>query len=238
LALPPNEITDDVFVREVNEELQRDELLSLWQRYGKPAIAVIVALLLAWAGYLYWQHRKAQAVGLQGEDYTQVIDTLTSGSDEGALAKLAAIKKSDATGYHAPASLLEGGIGLQKNEPKKAVTAFGAVASDTSAAQPWRDLALIRQTATEFDTLKPETIVARLKPLVVAGTPWFGSAGEMTAAAYLRMNKTDAAAKLFADLAKDESVPESIRNRSSEMANALGVESNRPVPKGEKEGTQ
>jgi hypothetical protein len=238
LALPPNEITDNVFVREVDEELQRDQLLSLWQRYGKPAVAGIVVLLLAWAAYLYWQHRKDQAVGLQGEDYTQVIDTLTSGSDLGALAKLGSIRKSDATGYHAPAGLIEGSIGLQKNEPKKAAAAFGTVVADANAAKPWRDLALIRQTAAEFDTLSPDAIISRLKPLAVAGNPWFGSAGEMTAMAYLRLNKPDLAAKMFADLAKDETVPESIRNRTSEKANALGVDSNRPAPKGEKEGTQ
>ncbi len=238
MALPPNEITDDVFVREVDEELQRDQLFGLWQRYGKPAIGVIIALLLAWAGYLYWQHRKEQAIGLQGEDYTKVIDTLTAGSDVGTQPKLDSIRKSDAIGYHAPAALLEGGINLQKNNPKKALAAYGSVVGDTKAAQPWRDLALIRQTATEFDTLKPETIVTRLKPLAVVGNPWFGSAGEMTAAAYLRMNKPDLAAKLFADLAKDETVPESIRTRSSEMANALGVESISPALKGAKEGTQ
>ena len=36
----------------------------------------------------------------------------------------------------------------------------------------------------EFDTLKPEEVIARLQPLAKPGQPWFGSAGELTAMAY------------------------------------------------------
>lgn len=235
MALPPINTTEDVFVREVNEELQKDHLLTLWQRYGKPALGAIIGLLLLWAGWLFWQNREAKAHGLEGEKFTQVIDALSAGSDAGVEAKLKEISKSGAGGYHAPAGLTLASLAVQKGDAKAAASAFGAVVADKDIAQPWRDLALIRQTATEFDTLKPDVAIARLKPIAVAGNPWFGSAGEMTAMAYIRMNKPDLAGKMFAALAKDEGVPETIRNRSSEMANALGVESARPAAK---EGTQ
>ena len=235
MALPPINITEDVFVREVNEELQKDQFLTLWQRYGKPALGGVIGLLLLWASWLFWQNREAKADGLVGEKFTQVIDSLSAGSDAGVEAKLKEIGKSGAAGYHAPAGLTLASLALQKGDAKAAAAAFGAVVADKDIAQPWRDLALIRQTATEFDTLKPDVAVARLKPIAVAGNPWFGSAGEMTAMAYLKMNKPDLAGKMFAALAKDEGVPETIRNRSSEMANALGVDSARPAAK---EGTQ
>jgi hypothetical protein len=234
LALPPINTTDDVFVREVNEELQRDELLSLWDRYGKKTLGVIGLLLTGWAGLLLWNNHQAKAYGLQGEKLTEVVDLLQSNSDPKTGEKLQEIVKSDATGFHAPAGMILGGIALQKGDPKKAIAAFSGVVADQNAAQPWRDLALIRQTAAELDSLKPDAIVARLKPLAIAGKPWFGSAGEMLAITYLNMKKPELAGKLFADMAKDEKVPESIRNRSSEMANALGVPSTPPAAK---EGT-
>ena len=55
------------------------------------------------------------------------------------------------------------------------------------------------------------------------GNPWFGSAGEMVAIAQLKLNRPQQAARLFADMAKDESVPESIRSRAEQMAGSLGV---------------
>ena len=72
--------------------------------------------------------------------------------------------------------------------------------------------------------MKPDEVVAKLKPLAVAGKPFFGSAGEMTAIAYLQMNKTREAGALFAALAKDEGVPESIRSRAVQLAGVLGVD--------------
>jgi hypothetical protein len=113
---------------------------------------------------------------------------------------------------------------LAKNDLKGAAAAYAAIAADMSVAQPFRDVALIRQTASEFDTLKPEQVVDRLKPLAIEGKPWFGSAGEMTAIAYLKMNKNREAGMLFAAMAKDEGVPESIRSRSVQLASVLGVD--------------
>ena len=82
----------------------------------------------------------------------------------------------------------------------------------------------IRRPAAEFDTLTPADVVARLRPLAVAGKPWFGSAGEMTGIAYLKMGRTREAGAVFAALAKDEGVPESIRSRSVQLAGVLGVD--------------
>ena len=114
--------------------------------------------------------------------------------------------------------------------PKAAAAIYGRVAADAALPQPYRDLALVRQTAAEFDTLPPATVIARLTPLAKAGNPWFGSAGEMVGAAYLKQNNPKAAAPIFAAVAKDESVPETIRSRAVQMAGTLGVDAI-PEPK-------
>ena len=69
--------------------------------------------------------------------------------------------------------------------------------------EPYRDLALVRATALEFDTLKPEEVIARLEPLSKPGKPWFASAGELTAMAYLKQGRSEQAGKLFAAIAAD-----------------------------------
>ncbi len=65
-------------------------------------------------------------------------------------------------------------------------------------------------------------MIARLKPLVVPGGPWFGSAGELTAAAYLKLGNKAQAAPLLVSIARDETVPPTIRGRAGSMAIALG----------------
>ena len=217
-STPP---TQEAFLREVDEELRRDELQSLWQRYGRLGIAIIVLLLAAWGGWLYWQAERNKASGLEGEQLSQALDA--------ALAKLGPLTRSKNVGYRASAKMAEAGVALGKDDFSGAARIYGEVASDTSVPQPWRDLALIRQTAAEFDSIKPELVVTRLRPLAAKGNPWFGSAGEMVAAAYLKMGKAELAGKMFADIGKDENVPETIRSRAVQMAGSLGVDS-APLP--------
>lgn len=197
---------------------------SLWRRYGRWAVGAAVLVLAAWGGWIYWQHRQTEASGLEGEKLSQAVDDLQAGNADAATAKLNTLATSDNDGYRATAKMGQAAITLQKGDLAGAAKKFGEVANDTTLDQPWRDLALIRQTATEFDTMKPGEVVARLKPLAVKGSPWFGSAGEMVAAAYLKMNKPDLAGRLYGEIGKDEGVPETIRSRAVQMASALGVD--------------
>ncbi len=220
-SVPPS---SEVFAREVDEELRKDELQSLWQRYGKLAIAAVVLVLAAWGGWLYWQSEQRKAAGLEGEQMAAALDQLQAGSDAQAQAKLRALAASERDGYSVSAKLALAAAAIQRGDTKAAAKGFGEIASDEDIAQPWRDLALVRQTAAEYDSLPPATIIARLKPLAVKGHPWFGSAGEMVAVAYLNSGQSAQAGRLFAEIGKDEQVPESIRSRSVQMAGALGVD--------------
>ena len=64
----------------------------------------------------------------------------------------------------------------------------------------------------------------RLEPLAKPGEPWFGTAGEMTALALVKQGKKQEAGQLFAAIAKDKTVPQSIRDRAVQVAGTLGVD--------------
>lgn len=222
MAVTPH--TDEAFLREVDEELRRDQLTSFWTRYGRWLVGGIGIALALFGGALYWHHRQTEAAGVAGERLTAALDDLTAQRVDAASGSLATLAASDVDGVRASAKFSQGNVLLQKNDLKGAAAKFGEIAADTSLAQPFRDLGLIRQTSAEFDTLKPDIVVTRLKPLVVKGNPWFGSAGELVAAAYLRMNRNDLAGPMFAQIAKDETVPATIRQRAVQMAGVLGID--------------
>lgn len=220
-STPP---TNEAFLREVDDELRRDQFASVWQRWGKWIILALVAALAALAGFLYWQSRQAAAAGVEGEQLSSVMDDLAAGKTSALAPQLNALSASNVPGYKAAAKLTLADLAAQKNDLKGAAAQYGVVAADTSLAQPYRDLALIRQTATEYDTLKPEQVVARLKPLAIPGNPWFGSAGEMVGVAYMRMNKPDLAGATFKAMIADEQVPSTIRSRIVQLAGIYGVD--------------
>jgi hypothetical protein len=226
LALRPD--TDPnankAFLREVNEEYRRDQLAQFWTRWGKVAIGALVAALVLFAGWLYWQHRQAEAAGVEGERMQAAFDQLAAGQAAQAQPVLAQLATSGSDGYRATATFSEADILLSKNDLKGAAAKFAGIAADAGMAQPFRDLALIRQTAAEFDTLRPQVVIERMRPLTVPGSAFLGSAGEMMAVAQIRLGQNKEAGALFGRIARDENVPPSLRQRAVQMAGVLGVD--------------
>jgi len=227
LAVTPN--TDEAFLREVDEELRRDQLASVWTRYGRWLIGAIVLALALFGGAIYWRYHQEQVAGDQGEKLQKVYDDLIAQNVAATKAPLAELAGSKVAGYRAMARFTQADLLLQNKDIKGAAAKFAEIATDPSVGQPLRDLALIRQTNVEFDTLKPEVVVGRLRTLATQGSPWFGSAGELVGAAYIKMNKPDLAAALFRQMSNDETVPESIRHRAATLAESMSAGAISPV---------
>jgi hypothetical protein len=222
LALPPS--TEDTFVREVDEELRRDELLGFWQRYGRWLIAGVASLLAAYAGYLWWSNRVVAQNGALGEAYDKALVSSIEGKKIEAEKGLNVLGTGENSGYRASAIAAKAAMAIEQKNYKEAARLYGTIASDGSVEQPWRDLALIRQTHIELETMKPQDVIARLTPLAVKGNAFFGSAGEMVAISYMKLGKKAEAGKIFGAIYKDETVPESLRSRAVKMAGVLGVD--------------
>src|SRR5688500_12612327 len=96
LALPPD--TADSFVREVDENLRRDQAADFAKRYGALIATAVVLFLLAVAGYLYWQSRQRANAEAATEQLATTLQDVGAGRVAAAPAKLEALEKSDADG--------------------------------------------------------------------------------------------------------------------------------------------
>ncbi|CAN5463692.1 hypothetical protein BH10PSE12_BH10PSE12_15400 [soil metagenome] len=221
MALTPQ--SNEAFLREVDDAVRQDQLMGFWLRYGRWVIGLVVLGLLAFAAWLYWDHHSAARSGAVAEEMAGVLDVAAGGGVPNAKT-LDTLTDASQPGYRAAALLAKAGVAVRRGDTKSAIAIYKGMAADTDLEQPYRDLGLVRQTALEFDTLKPQDVVDRLKPLAVAGDPWFGSAGEMTAIAYMKMRKPDLAGPIFAAIAKDAQVPRTLRSRARQMAGLLGID--------------
>ena len=222
MAIKPAD--NESFYREVDEELRREQMRTLWERYGKLAILALVLVLAAIAGAIWWKNQQEVRAGKQGQELLTGFDEVATGKKTAAAPRFDALAKSDSPGYRAAALLTKADLAIEANNIDGAAALFQQIANDQSLDQNYRDLAQVRLTHVQFDKLAPQAVIDRLKGLAVAGNPWFGSAGEMVAISYLKLNKPNEAAKIFAALAKDKKVPDSVRSRATQMAGSLGVD--------------
>ena len=223
MAVTPQD-ADEAFLREVDEGVRRDQVLSLWQRYGKLGIAMLVLFLAAVASGLWWRDNQAKQAGIAGENFNQALTKLEVGDAATARPLLDTLAKDGPKGYRPLAQMMQAADAVAAGDIAKATRLLDAVAADTAQPQPLRDVATIKSVRLNFDTLPAATVVSRLKPFAVPGNPWFGIAAEMTALAHVKAGKPDMAKPLLIAVVGDASQPGSLRNRAAQLALSLGVE--------------
>jgi hypothetical protein len=219
----------DMLLREVDEAVRQDEAAQFAKKYGKLIIGLVVAGLLAFGGYLLWQERSEKKLEEGSESLVTALDQLDAGNLDKADGDLAKIEQDGAPGAKAAAGLLRAAIETQKDDQAKAAKMFFALADDPKVPQAYRDLAAIRGVSTNYDKMKPQDVIDRLKPLAVPGNAFFPSAAELVAMAYLEQDKKDLAGPLFVAIAEDEDAPQSLRSRSRQMSGLLGFDAVKDV---------
>ena len=228
MAQPPD--ISDTFVREVDENLRRDQMRDFLKAYGGWLTAAVIIFLAASGGFIWWKQHQVTVHEQQVEKLAQIYKDAGAGNIGQLPQQLDELSKSRSKAVRAQAQFVRAALALQQGDQKTAVATFKALAGDSSLPAPYRNAALIRQTELEFDQLQPQDVVARLQPLAKPGEPWFGSAGEMTALAMIKQGRKPEAGQLFAAIARDNSVPETIRTRAVQIAGSLGVDANATLP--------
>jgi hypothetical protein len=215
---------DDVLVREVDEAVRQGQMEDFGKRYGRPLLALLIIGLLAFGGYLWWQSQQEAAMESDSETLTAALDQLEAGNLDTAGETAAPLAAEGDGAAAASAMLLQAGSAAQAGDTQQAVTVLEQLAQRTDVPEAYRDIARVRAVSLQFDDLPSARIVQSLEDLAQPGEPFFGSAGELVAMAHLDQGNTDRAGALFSQIAKDGSVPESIRSRARQMAGMLGVD--------------
>ena len=125
--------------------------------------------------------------GERAEELVAAFEKLAGSQPAAANGELQKLAAGSEPAYRAVAVMQQANIKAQNGDLKGAAALMAGIVADKKIDQALRDLALIRQTAFEYDSLKPEAVIARMKPLVDARDPassWFASAAELSAAHY------------------------------------------------------
>ena len=222
MAQPPD--ISETFLREVDENLRRDQMRDFGKQYGAWLIAGVVLFLAACGGWIWWQHHQVERSEQQVEQLGEIYSNIGAGNTKNAAQQLDTLSQSGRKAVRASAAFASAALAVQQSDLKLATAKYRALANDSGLPEAYRNIALIRQTALEFDQIPPQEVVTRLEPLAKPGSTWFGTAGEMTAVALIKQGKRAEAGRRFAAIAKDKAVPQTIRDRAVQIAGSLGVD--------------
>ena len=201
----------DIF-QEVDEEVRREQLQKLWDRYGTYLIALavlVVAAVAAWRGYEYWQSKKAAEFGAQ---FNAAALLAEQGKPEEAEKAFARIASEGTSGYRVLARMREASA-LAERDPKAAVAAYDDIAKTSSVGQPLQDLAALRAGMILVDSAPLDEVTRRLEPIAGAGAPFRHSARELLAFAAWKAGDAAALRKWSQLVREDAETPPSLRSR-------------------------
>jgi hypothetical protein len=211
----------DIF-KEVEEDLRREKLESLWQRYGRWVIALAVLIVVGTAGSVAWQRYQQHRQIELAEQYGAAVALTDPAKSDLAKADGAFANIADAGGgYGALASLERAAVKAKAGDIDGAVKIYDGLAADGNAPAALRDLAKLLKAMRLVDSGDPATLTASLAPLTAPENPWRFTATELTAILALRSGDQKRATDLFTQLADDQAAPSSLRARAAEMAAAL-----------------
>lgn len=202
----------DIF-HEVDEDIRRERLKKLWDRFGPYLIGLavlIVAGIGGWRGYEYWQTQKAQDASARFEAAMALADAGKPAEAEAAFARVA--EDAGIAAYRTMARLRQAAA-LTQSDPKAAVAIFDAVAADNAAGRNFQDLAALRAGFILVDTASLDDMKQRLEPLTGPQHTFRHSARELLAlSAWRAGNMADA--KRWSDLIiSDTESPAGMRQR-------------------------
>jgi hypothetical protein len=209
----------DIF-REIDEELRRDNLLKLWQRYGRYVIGVVIAALLIAGGIVAWRNHQLSERQAQSVRYEAGLALLRQGKEADA-AKVFASVGGESGGYAQLALFEAADLAAKSGDVKGAIADYDKLAGASDVDPELRDVATLLSVMNGFADSDPQRVIDRLKPFTENGNPWRSTALELTAAAKLKAGDKATALDIYQKLADDLTAPEGVRARAAEMAAVL-----------------
>jgi hypothetical protein len=214
-------MSDDSFIREVDEELRQDQIKGIWSQYGRVLIGVAVAIVVGTAGYRgyeYWQQTQAAA---SGDAFLKAAELSEAGNQDEAIKALGELVKTGTGEYPALAQFRIAGEMLGRGDKPAALAAFDAIIKDSGFDAALRNVAAIRAGLIAVDVETYDQVKTRVESLAGSGEAFRSLAREILGLSAFKAGNDADALKWFQQIADDAGSTNSARERAGLMLQLL-----------------
>ncbi len=217
----------DLLLREVDEEVRRDQMVALWNKYSNHVIGGVLVLALVVAGVNFYRQTMLQKSADASVKFQTALDLVAA--NKGSDAALALGAFSGPQPYAAMAKLVEANQLAAGGDVEKAQALIASVANDPAAPSELRDMASIRAIGLKLDGMPLDQAKAALAPLMAPSAPFRHTARELLAAALLKANDLAGAEAELRALTLDPATPAGLKQRANDLLTTFKVESAAPA---------
>lgn len=214
-------MSDDSFIREVDEELRSDKAQQFWDRYKYFVIAGAVAIVAITAGYRGWDYYTKSIAAASGDRFMAAVDLSNDGKHDDAIKKLEELAIDGSGQYPALAKLRIASEFATRGDEKLAIESYDKVASDGSINPSMKIIAQLRAGLLAVDNNDLADVIKRLQPLAGPGLPFRHLAREGLGLANYKAGKMEKAVEWFDAIVSDAESDTNIRGRANIMLDLL-----------------
>jgi len=206
-------MSEESFLREVEDELRSDRLRSFWRRFAPFVIGAAVLVVLAVAGNELWNWWRSSQATAAAERFYAASNLAEAGDTDGAIAAFRAIADDGPQGYATLASFREAALLGSTGDTQGAVAIYDTLGNSAPEAR-LRELALVLAAYLLVDSGDVPAVQTRIAGIIDGNSPMRLAAREALGLAQYRAGDIDAARASFETLASEAGANQDLQGRA------------------------
>ena len=199
----------DIF-DEIEEDLRRDRMALLWQRYGNYILGFAILIIVGVAGnqgYDYWKNSRAQSAG---DMFFEAVIA------ENSLDAMSAVSKELPKGYEMLSRFRMAALFSEEGKQAEAEKSYLLLSEDPSIDSFYKQIALLLSVMNAPETANKEELINRISSLSEFAGPLQGLALETSSGLYLELNQPGKALSSLKRASELTDIPPDLRQRISQ----------------------
>lgn len=208
-------MTDNSFIREVDEAVRQERYRALWDRFGVYVIGLAVALIVGAAAYNIWKYVQESEAETAGDAFTAAVALKNANEQEKATEAFEELVKDGPSGYAILSRFQLASSQAKAGETDKAVESYEALAKDRRVDAILKGLATLQAATLRLDQADYAEMQKRLDGLASGKSAWRFSAKELLGLSAYQNGDLKAAEDQFSALLVDAGTPRNMRDRAN-----------------------
>ncbi len=201
---------------EVDEEVRREQLKKLWEKYSVFFIAAALLIVAGVGGFRGYQYLEAKKAAEAGDAFNKAVELSEQNKHSEAEAAFADLASKGPGGYRM-LSRFHLAAETAVRDPKAGAKVFDELAADRSIGTEQQELARVRAAGFLLDSAPYSEMLQRLQSETAPGATFRHVARELLALSAFRANDVTTTRQWLDQIALDADTPPGLRSRAEAL---------------------